>query len=53
MHIVDFDKSEDVASQIRIKASLIGSAVDQQRAALIANYTPVMSCNNEVLFRTR
>ena len=53
IHIDKFDKFHDMERQIEDKAYGVGAAQAAQRAALVANYVPVLSCRNEVLLRSR
>jgi dolichyl-phosphate-mannose-protein mannosyltransferase len=53
IHIDKFDRFHDIEGQIEDKTYGVGAAQTTQRAALAANYVPVLSCRNDVLLRSR
>jgi hypothetical protein len=53
IHIDKFDRFHDIEGQIEDKTYGVGAAQTTQRAALAANYVPVLSCKNDVLLRSR
>ena len=53
IHIARFDKFHDMEGQIEAKTYGVGAAQAAQRAALVANYVPVLSCRNDILLRSR
>lgn len=53
IHISGVDRFGDLEAQIAAATYTDGPSQPEQAAALVRNYVPVLSCNNEILLRAR
>lgn len=53
IHISGVDRFHDLETQIASAKYTDGDSQSDQAATLVRNYTPVLSCNNEILLRVR